>query len=980
MRSSRRSFLLSCVSLLALTSGAYAIGGASGIFSSSGGGGGSVTPASTGGMVMNLAINPYFSGVEPATLNWITMSGSNTNLQCAQTCTLNSNSTVSYSNHNTSVSSAAAGCTITFSGGSLPSGITSGTAYPILTIVDANNVTISATNGGAQLTWTGTSTGTVTGTLNFGGSATFNTGYFDTNAMLIAPCPAQVKWIEWNFFSPPGTAIVGFPTWANTTWNVKWSGTATAANTEFSSYGSGGGVTDLGTGTTATVATGASGFQNVGVRLNINSVSTPPTKPIVYLPKWAANVAAGEKWNPNFLGSIAPFGFIRCMDWMSTNNPGPTDISQLADFNYLYLTNDPGGITSPGTNGAQGAKYGVHPSVLVDLCNRTGCNLWFNIPAEFTVAAVIAVATYFKANLRSPLKVIWQLANEIWNTNLSSFFYFNSLVYPGTGTTGQASTMGGYVAAQMFQAIYNVYGASQRSKWLGVLDGQLADQTRLAASIAGAKYYCSTLATNTFNQLCDAGCIAPYLGGPPPPSVTVTSITPGNPTTVNLSAAPPSMWTSGYSVRLFVSGGTGASAVNNQSFTITVTGAQQFTVPVNTTGDTFSGTMYAADGYMFTIFDISLSNFNSNPSTYPTKYTYAANQFGQAFATGTCTAGMILGATTFTGNGSIASGEGLQMAQNALVANENGLQVIGYEGGTWGAGFSDANLITNTQYGDYITNMPFENGTLALPGYALGYQAEFTAWNAINSQYPAQYFNCLPSAWCSQKSYTDLTSGTWTALLAQNALGPYVDPTLPATGTLTYHPPITANANQNIDGTNSLTYAANFGSAGSGVVAVLVQNQNGSVVSVSVNSTSLSLVVQNGTNAGIYSAAMSWGADPQTITVTYSGAASAVKTAFTFTMTGLASNTARTTNTFSNGGTISETKQSFILAIGNDSSGTANWIGSVAPTGQMNNLPFFQGTMAYWGGSPGNYPVNFTSTIFAVNSQAGAGVAVATWR
>lgn len=78
------------------------------------------------------------------------------------TMTAGSPGVITLAGHNLSV-----GDTVTlFTSGSLYTGLTAGTAIYVKTIVDANNFTVSATNGGAAINFTGSQSGTQTITSN----------------------------------------------------------------------------------------------------------------------------------------------------------------------------------------------------------------------------------------------------------------------------------------------------------------------------------------------------------------------------------------------------------------------------------------------------------------------------------------------------------------------------------------------------------------------------------------------------------------------------------------------------------------------------------------------------------------------------------------------------------------------------------------------------------------------------------------------
>ena len=125
----------------------------------------------------------------------------------------------------------------------------------------------------------------------------------------------------------------------NQIWNITWSGTSTP--TRQGSIGTGGTFVVTGANTaTLTFGTdtytnsGFSGIGNVQLTFPVSNHNDPPHNIKVFQAQYAANVANGEYFNPDWLAMIKPFGVLRFMDWCNSYSNGQTSIPQLADMNY----------------------------------------------------------------------------------------------------------------------------------------------------------------------------------------------------------------------------------------------------------------------------------------------------------------------------------------------------------------------------------------------------------------------------------------------------------------------------------------------------------------------------------------------------------------------------------------------------------------------------------------------------------------------
>lgn len=104
-------------------------------------------------------------------------------------------------------------------------------------------------------------------------------------------------------------------------------------------------------------------------------------------------------FNPIFLQDIKPFGVIRFMNWMFTNNqppqtwanrPKPTDLSILTK--------------------------GVSVEEMVELANIAHVDPWFTLPFEADADYYRNFAIYVRDHLDPGRKAYVELSNEVWNT------------------------------------------------------------------------------------------------------------------------------------------------------------------------------------------------------------------------------------------------------------------------------------------------------------------------------------------------------------------------------------------------------------------------------------------------------------------------------------------------------------------------------------------------------------------------------------
>lgn len=902
---------------------------------------------------------------------------------------------------------------------------------------------------------------TIHGTLN--GAAAWNQGYFDNSTgELVAPVPADVSTLIRGFFTPVGNGAYqyagtpGFAQFAGQQWDVTWEGCATSAVFTTGSIGTGG-TSSFPGGNSGTITFGSGDFGQTGIAFDFTTVpacrSNPPHNIKVFQHEYAANVARGEVWNPDWLNDIKQFHILRLMDWGGVNGGGITDFSQLADLNYtavnktigvgwafsVTVTGDQmtvGGIHGPlvigsivncpncpanttilsgpadggagvytlsasfsqsstdivtvppvGTFGDFGPKGGMHPSMACSLANAANTNIEYPIMMAATDAFVTAVATYFKGCMNPGLKVKYSYVNENWNPGFPQFAY-DRVQSPISGWN-----YGGYRAAQVMELIYNVYGAGQRSRWIGTLGSQLANIAVSLAVIDGANSWVTGGSAYSLTQLFDqvdvASYFGPFTGGEDlGQGIKISDVTAGAAPTVTASGH---TYTNGQLIKLFVSGGTMASVLNDVYATVSgVVAGTSFNINIDTTGLIYAGSSnYAQDASLYKLMDQSAALNVSTPATYPTKFSYFAQQLSMAIISGTNVSGPYGTICDCNGNASnnLPTIQSL-FKQQALIANSSNLKLGQYEGGNTTQMVPPAASAPSGQLLEYLINYNFESGvtgdsTNSIAGVAA---AVYQAFRDVNSAYSAQYDDMSPQnifgPWGSVRFVPgDEGNPKWQALVTENARGPYVDPTPPAPGTYTYPGDVTNNFHFN-SSCNSCTdsFTPVVGTVTTKVIVAYIQwgggTFSGTLTCGGVTMTQDATESLDGAASIIFSGNLGTGSNTRTCNMVYSGSGSsfAEREFYALTATGLLSGSVQATSTSA---TISEVKGALIVGA---TSCPSTWAGSSGVAGGATSVlanSFDTGTNR---AAFVMLKANFTSQIFAITPSCNGFPVAAAYR
>lgn len=145
-----------------------------------------------------------------------------------------------------------------------------------------------------------------------------------------------------------------------------------------------------------------------GIRFQLKKIN--PNNPVrnirVIMPGFEQTYQK-QPFHPLFLKRLAPFGVIRFMDWMSTNN---SPVVNWTD------RNKPNTLSQAGDKGAA-LEY------MIQLANATKASPWFTIPHQASDDYVRQFATMVRDRLDPALKVHIEYSNEVWNGIFSQSNY-----------------------------------------------------------------------------------------------------------------------------------------------------------------------------------------------------------------------------------------------------------------------------------------------------------------------------------------------------------------------------------------------------------------------------------------------------------------------------------------------------------------------------------------------------------------------------
>jgi len=265
---------------------------------------------------------------------------------------------------------------------------------------------------------------------------------------------------------------------------------------------------------------------------------------------WAAQNL--NPWRPELLADLAIFnGPIRLMDMNNTNGSPivhwadryPQTYPQYQSWVGYWANQtkspmikviaiDPALLAIPDvasyytSNGVTATTYQIGDlsyEWMIDLCNRTGRDMWINVPAFADHDFMTKLATLINTTLDPKLKVYVEYSNEYWNyiSVATGYGYAKgaSLGLPGGNKWYQGAAWCVYHSLEVFKAFEDVFGAQNTGygKRLCRVIAFSADSSLLNAALQNVVYSGgpSTPFNPTWNpsgQKPDVLAIAPYIG------------------------------------------------------------------------------------------------------------------------------------------------------------------------------------------------------------------------------------------------------------------------------------------------------------------------------------------------------------------------------------------------------------------------------------------------------------------------------------
>ena len=397
-------------------------------------------------------------------------------------------------------------------------------------------------------------------------------------------------------------------------------------------------------------------------------------------------------------------------------------------------------------------------------------------------------------------------------------------------------------------------------------------------------------------------------------------------------------------------------------------------IPNISSGATISATPssdYSFDGLLMDLMDDSLANFQSSPATYPTQYTYFAEQMFQATYTGLASNGY----NQLTGNWF-----NQYYAPHALLALSVGLVARQYEGGLSDITSNATLPNSNIQILCYAYSYKYDVPASTMGQYTIAgcYALNTSYWNAAYMGDQSQFgFAYEPSSWGVLRSIPgdETNNPLYSAIVATNQLPNFVDPTPPATGTFAYVTTNYFNASGLVQ-----TFSPGITAACKLIVGVTCQNASISSTAVVFDPSGANITLNQDVNNSGYSAIFSGdipaGVGTRNIQITYqTGAAFNSRSAFVYTATGLTNDAVVSTAVGSTNPTpISINKGAFVVLVTRANSFTsASVFGGFSSTFgiQPDGGPYFStadGASAY-------FVPTFSSPIYGITwVNAGAGL------
>lgn len=200
-----------------------------------------------------------------------------------------------------------------------------------------------------------------------------------------------------------------------------------------------------------------------------------------------------DPWNPAFLDEVRHYRVLRFMDFGQVNRSTERTWSERTQ-----------------RTDAGHAQERLAYEWMIDLCNRTGADLWVTVPTQADDAYAFELATLIEANLDPSLAVYVEWSNETWNGGFTQYRYAaDQGVALGLDTDEYAAGAKFHVyrAVRLFAQFDAVFGAAN-PRVVRVISGQSVNTYLTGIHLAAL----ADATINPTGMTPDAYAIAPYFG------------------------------------------------------------------------------------------------------------------------------------------------------------------------------------------------------------------------------------------------------------------------------------------------------------------------------------------------------------------------------------------------------------------------------------------------------------------------------------
>ena len=195
----------------------------------------------------------------------------------------------------------------------------------------------------------------------------------------------------------------------------------------------------------------------------------------VIRPGYTPAQAQSQRFTNRFLAALSALhpGVIRGMDFLRTNGSPQTNWTDRPTICPTYYT-----------------PAGAPLEDLIGLCNRTGADLWLNIPESATPAYVSSEAALVARQLNPGSYVYLEISNEVWNTAAAFKPQHDTNVSAAAaaatacGFSGNAEQMGWQRTAWLCSYDGSIFRSAIGERARPVLAGQGGNLATLQAGLA----------------------------------------------------------------------------------------------------------------------------------------------------------------------------------------------------------------------------------------------------------------------------------------------------------------------------------------------------------------------------------------------------------------------------------------------------------------------------------------------------------------